>query len=322
LVFLPLRKISAEFTEILRGLGIAAEHVDGESKDRACRLHRFHTGETRVLCNAMLLAEGYDEAGIDAIMDLSPTKSRSLYAQRMGRGTRICEGKENLLILDPMWMSERHSLIKPAHLVAETDDDARAIVEEIATQDAMPHLPDQDESVDLLVMATDAIGSRMESIRRALAVKRKKAARKFDPITYATQVMESMAAADYQPSMEWEAAPPTEKQITALGEAGMHLEPGDIRCAGHASALLDQVYRREEMGLATTKQLFYLHQLQIPNANSLTKSEAGAVMGERFGGGNKRPKKNFYKKRVAIPADPVRISAMDAFAATKNTYKS
>jgi superfamily II DNA or RNA helicase len=63
LVFLPLLSLSREFTELCCERGLRSEHVDGTSEDRRDILARFSRGETRVLCNAMLLTEGYDEKG-------------------------------------------------------------------------------------------------------------------------------------------------------------------------------------------------------------------------------------------------------------------
>jgi hypothetical protein len=79
---------------------LAAEHVDGQSPDRKEILARFSRGETRVLTNAMLLTEGYDEPSIDCVVCLRPTKVRGLYSQIVGRGTRLHPGKKDCLILD------------------------------------------------------------------------------------------------------------------------------------------------------------------------------------------------------------------------------
>ena len=79
----------------------------------------------------MLLTEGYDEPSIDCVVCLRPTKVRALYSQIIGRGTRIWPGKDHLLVLDFLWQSGEHSLVKPAHLIAEDDEDARALTEKI-----------------------------------------------------------------------------------------------------------------------------------------------------------------------------------------------
>jgi superfamily II DNA or RNA helicase len=118
LIFTPLVRTADQFADILRQRGLAAESVCGESPDRKGILSRFASGETGVLCNAMLLTEGYDEPSIDCVIPLRPTTIRSLYSQQIGRGTRIHPGKENLLLLDFLWLSRTHDLVGPASLIA------------------------------------------------------------------------------------------------------------------------------------------------------------------------------------------------------------
>lgn len=76
LVFLPLIATSKAFVEICQREGLAAEHIDGTSKDRADILARFARSEFDVLSNAMLLTEGFDDPNIDCIVILRPTRSR------------------------------------------------------------------------------------------------------------------------------------------------------------------------------------------------------------------------------------------------------
>jgi superfamily II DNA or RNA helicase len=121
LVFVPLIRIAQQFADILKTHGFAAEMICGVSTDRAEKLARFTSGETRILVNAMLLGEGYDEPSIDCVIVLRPTKIRSFFAQMVGRGTRIHPGKENLLLLDFLWISRQHNLAKPASLIAHDE---------------------------------------------------------------------------------------------------------------------------------------------------------------------------------------------------------
>lgn len=45
-------------------------------------------------------------------MVLRPTKVRSLYSQMVGRGTRLSPGKSDLLLLDFLWMTDKHELCR------------------------------------------------------------------------------------------------------------------------------------------------------------------------------------------------------------------
>ena len=109
-VFLPLIETSRRFCALLQARGIRAAEVNGNSDDRAEILADFAAGEDDVLCNSMLLTEGWDCPSVDCIVVLRPTKIRSLYAQMIGRGTRLSPGKENLLILDFLCLCKKHNL--------------------------------------------------------------------------------------------------------------------------------------------------------------------------------------------------------------------
>ena len=78
-VFLPLIKTSQKFRDILNSKGFKAAEVNGDSKDRSEVLDAFDKGEYNVLCNSMLLTEGWDCPSVDCIVVLRPTKIRSLY---------------------------------------------------------------------------------------------------------------------------------------------------------------------------------------------------------------------------------------------------
>ena len=145
-VFLPLIKTSQKFRDILIAHGFKAAEVNGESDDRAQVLEDFDQGKYNVLCNSMLLTEGWDCPTVDCIVVLRPTKIRSLYCQMVGRGTRLAEGKDHLLLLDFLWMTSRHDLCRPAALIADSEDVAEQMTrnllekagEEIDIMDLFP----------------------------------------------------------------------------------------------------------------------------------------------------------------------------------------
>lgn len=78
-VFLPLVRTAEAFRDRLAERGFRAAEVDGLSGDRAEVLDAFQRGEYDVLCNSMLLTEGWDCPSVDCIVVLRPTKSRPLY---------------------------------------------------------------------------------------------------------------------------------------------------------------------------------------------------------------------------------------------------
>jgi ribonuclease E len=86
----------------LRDAGINARAVSGETPKRELAeiLAAFERGEVDVLCNAMLLAEGWNSPRATICMHLAPTASRRVYQQRVGRVTRRNPGKESGLVID------------------------------------------------------------------------------------------------------------------------------------------------------------------------------------------------------------------------------
>lgn len=82
--------------------GYAAEHIDGETPDaeRQAILKRFRTGETLILANCGIFAEGLDVPGVQAVQCLRPTRSVVLYLQMLGRGLRPAFNKDRLIVLD------------------------------------------------------------------------------------------------------------------------------------------------------------------------------------------------------------------------------
>ena len=86
----------------LQNAGIDARAVSGETPKRELAeiLAGFERGEVDVLCNAMLLAEGWNSPRATICMHLAPTASRRIYQQRVGRVTRRAPGKEAGLVID------------------------------------------------------------------------------------------------------------------------------------------------------------------------------------------------------------------------------
>lgn len=130
-VFLPLVKTSQKFRDVLNDYGFQAAEVNGDSQDRAEILADFESGKYNVLCNSMLLTEGWDCPSVDCVVVLRPTKVRSLYCQMVGRGTRLSPGKEHLLLLDFLWHTERHELCHPASLICDNEEVAQKMTENL-----------------------------------------------------------------------------------------------------------------------------------------------------------------------------------------------
>jgi ATP-dependent helicase IRC3 len=94
LVFTPTVRLARDMAEAFQGAGIAAAALDGTTPqdERRGILRRLHAGETSVVCNCSVLTEGFDSPSVDCIIIARPTKSKPLYIQMVGRGTRPYPG--------------------------------------------------------------------------------------------------------------------------------------------------------------------------------------------------------------------------------------
>ena len=250
-VFLPLVKTSQKFRDILNAKGFRAAEVNGESKDRAEILEDFEKDCYNVLCNSMLLTEGWDCPSVDCVVVLRPTKVRALYSQMVGRGTRLHTGKEELLLLDFLWHTERHELCRPAHLICETPEVAQKMVENMEEQTGvMLDLEDMEVKA-----AEDVVVQREEALAKQLEEMRKRKRKLVDPLQFEMSI-HAEDLSNYVPNFGWEMAPASDKQIKALEKYGIFTD--EIGNAGKANLLLDRLNKRQQEGLTTPKQIRFL----------------------------------------------------------------
>ncbi|HVK83711.1 MAG TPA: DEAD/DEAH box helicase [Kofleriaceae bacterium] len=111
----------------LNHLGVPAGIVHGEmpASERARALAEFRDGRLHVLANVAVLTEGFDDPGVSCIAMARPTRSEGLYAQCVGRGTRLAEGKRDCLILDFVDVSELSLCTLPSLFGCPRDLDLR-----------------------------------------------------------------------------------------------------------------------------------------------------------------------------------------------------
>lgn len=250
-VFLPLVKTSQKFRDILNENGFRAAEVNGESKDRAEILEAFDRGDYNVLCNSMLLTEGWDCPSVDCIVVLRPTKVRSLYSQMVGRGTRLHPGKDHLLLLDFLWHTERHELCHPAHLICENEEVAQTMTKNLEEAAGCPIDIEEAEKT----ASEDVVAQREEALAKKLAEMKRRKKALVDPLQFEMSI-QAEDLAGYVPAFGWEMAPPSDKQRTALEKLG--IMPDEIDNAGKASKLLERLDKRKAEGLTTPKQIRFL----------------------------------------------------------------
>lgn len=250
-VFLPLVKTSQKFRDILNEKGFKAAEVNGDSQNRAEILEAFDKGEYNVLCNSMLLTEGWDCPSVDCIVVLRPTKVRSLYCQMVGRGTRLFPGKESLLLLDFLWHTERHELCHPASLICENEEVAQKMTENLETAAGCPVDIEEAEQT----AAEDVVAQREEALAKQLEEMKRRKKKLVDPLQFEMSI-QAQDLSGYVPSFGWEMAPPSDQQKKTLEKLG--ILPDQIDNAGKASMLLDRLGKRRTEGLTTPKQIRFL----------------------------------------------------------------
>ena len=248
-VFLPLVSTAKKFCEILNTCGLKAVEIDGETKNRGEILKAYESGEYNVICNSMLLTEGWDSPRTDCVVVLRPTKVRSLYSQMIGRGTRIYPGKKDLLVLDFLWLTDRHDICGASSLLCKNPEVA----------EKMDELVSDGGEYDILDAEQMAENAVVEDRERALAyeleIMRKRKTKLVDPLQYAYSIA-AEDLANYVPTFEWEMLPATEKQLEILENRG--ISTGGGMNAGMASLIIDRLFARRKAGLSTPRQIRFL----------------------------------------------------------------
>ena len=299
IVFLPLIATSKKFQGMLIERGFAAAEVNGGSEDRAQILQDFADGKYNVICNSMLLTEGYDCPAVDCIIVLRPTKSRPLYSQMVGRGTRLSPetGKDHLLLIDFLWMTERHELCHPAALFCEDPDVAQRMTKNMEDNPG--------EAVDIedaeKKAAEDVIAEREEALAKELAAQRRKKSRLVDPLQYAMSI-NAKELVDYVPPFGWAAQDPTTQQRDQLEHLGIN--PEGVKSQGAADMLLQKLDERRYSNLATPRQIRQLENRGFQNVGTWSFEQARRLIDRIAGNGWKTPREinpKTYKPEADTP---------------------
>ena len=295
-VFLPLIKTSQKFRDLLNSHGFCAAEVNGQSTDRKEVLADFDAGKYNVLCNSMLLTEGWDCPSVDCVVVLRPTKVRSLYSQMVGRGTRLSPGKTDLLLLDFLWMTDKHELCRPADLVCEDRAVARQMTENLA-ESGCP----QDIEEAAVQASEDVVAQREEALAKQLEEQRRKKAKLVDPLQYEMSI-QAEDLAGYVPAFGWEAGPPTEQQAAALEKLG--ILPDAVESAGKANLLLDRLHKRRDEGLTTPKQIRCLEKYGFQHVGRWSFEQAKHMIDRIAAGGWRGVPKGVTPSTYTPPAEP------------------
>ena len=279
MVFVPSVNIAKLGAEVVRRLGVTADFVSGDCPDRKKKVALFRTGKPQVMFNAILLSRGYDDAGIQAVSIWRPTQLRSFYTQLVGRGCRPVEGllngldtkeeriraiknsvKPSLLIVDPLWLSDKLSLVKSVDLVAGRPEIREQML--------------QNWNEDLIANEEQAERDFLVSLARAAAEHQKKKARTIDPLDFAVAIKDESLQTYVAPE-GWEMLEPTPKQLARLKSWG--IDSSKITCRGQATRIIEAIIRRRKEGYCSPGQMRFLQNLGYHDVMSVTSHEAEAI---------------------------------------------
>ena len=245
----------------------SAVALDGKTDRDARRteLERFANGEFQYLCNCALFLEGFDEPRIGVVAMARPTKSRSLYAQTIGRGTRplpnlvddlqtaalrktaiATSGKSSLLVLDFVGNSGRHKLVSTADILGGNESDQ---VVERATSNAKRKSA-QGERVNMQ--------AELEAARLELEEESRKRRKHIKPkARFNTKSVNPFDVLDILPRREpgWhKGRMATEKQKRAMRRFKVDRATVEAASFWEASQMLDALCQRASQNKCTLKQ--------------------------------------------------------------------
>ncbi len=279
IAFLPSVECARMMTEALTRMGLKAIFVSGECLDVDEKTEEFvASGAGTVLCNAVLYTYGVDFPDVDCIAWFRATISRAFYKQGLYRGTRVLPGvidglntaeerreaialsaKPSLLILDPMFVSDRIDLLDAYDLFTDKPE----------IKDRMKKAGDLSPEA-----AEKAERDFLKSLEKEAKKHARKKARVINPLAFALSIGDE-ALAHWEPVTSWDSAPPTADQLTFLQRQG--LDVSQIKFKGLANKIIGRVVARLKLHRATVRQMSLMAQLGLDEQTCATISESEAT---------------------------------------------
>ena len=279
IIFLPLIKTSRHMNQIMQDRGFKSTHVDGSMQYKNLTVELFREDVYNVVCNSMLLIEGFDDPQTDCIVVLRPTKSRALYAQMVGRGTRIAEGKDFLLLPDFLWHSDKHRLCHPFSLLSSEEIEAEML--------SIQQRKGRANIFDIESEAKEESSRQKElQLARFLHQTRNRPRRTMDPVEYGLLVRgRGVQSYGETGASQRQLQPITETQSKFLERNGVN---PDGLTSGYADEIIQSIVERATGGLATPKQVRVLKRFGYTDLDTVTKSHASKRIEEIANNGWKR----------------------------------
>lgn len=251
--------------------------IDGKTdKDsRRHQLSRFSKGGFRYLCNCGIATEGYDEPSVEVVSVARPTKSRALYAQMIGRGTRVLKdviegdgwslptpterkaaietsAKPFVTVLDFVGNSGRHKLICTADLLGGDEP---------------------DEIVERAIRNAKGLGKpanmqeEIEAARHEIEAERERSSRRLTPeAKFRRQSVNPFDILHLTPKREpgwFKGKKPSEKMRSTLLKFGVNEKWVDGASFNEARVALDGIFGRIKENKSSIKQVSLLRRFGI-----------------------------------------------------------
>ena len=270
--------------------------------ERRGMLADYAAGKFQILANVGVATEGFDEPGIQVVVMARPTKSRALYAQMSGRGTRPLPGlvdgpvtaearlaaiatsaKPACEIVDFVGNSGRHKLVTTADILGGNCSDEVVARARAKAEEADGAAVDMAEA---LVDAERELAEERERARRA-AIRAK--------ARYSCQVVDPFEVFHVEPWRErgWDKGrQPSEKMLALLEKNGI-----DTRSLTFTQAkqLVGEIINRYETKQCSYKQARLLARYGYPT--DVPFAEASRLIDALAKNGWKRPE----------PAEPMEV---------------
>ncbi len=243
-----------------------ARAIDGTATDeeRTTLLRDFTAGRFQFLVNCALFTEGFDEPSVACIAVARPTKSRALYTQMIGRGTRLFPGKADCLVLDFVGNSGRHKLVGPIDALAAGD------VTEDVHGEANRMLEDEQLELEDVLASADAELKRQRAAAK-LTASAKYIAHEIDP--FLGDELDLEPAATFAGCND----PALASQVDEILAAGVkHVTPDLTR--GEAHRIIGAIRSRRKAGLSSVKQTALLKRFGV-DTRTLTIARASYLIG-------------------------------------------
>ena len=238
-------------------------HGGTPKEERRQMIKDYAQGRFQILCNVGVATEGFDDPGIELIIMARPTKSRALYSQMAGRGTRTLSGtvdgiddaderrlsiatsaKQLLEVVDFVGNAGRHKLVSTADILGGNYDDMVVLRAKKKAQEEGK----AGHQVDMMEM--------LETAQRELEQEAERARRKELRFraSYSTSTVDPFDVLQVRPWKErgWDKGrQPSDKMIAFLERSGI---PGRKLAFGQARQLIQEIISRREHKKATYKQ--------------------------------------------------------------------